>query len=134
MWRPWKLSNLQDTPSPLSIYVQNFFTPFFHQVTSHSNWPCVLLFDLAHKQCNGIIKEWLHYLKHELIGRFLVNNILTFDSAWELVMAQIQFSLTKEIKIVRPDCTPYHPHPPHHTHTHTHTPLPSKWTSYVYHP
>ena len=108
------------SPSPLSIYVQNFFTPFFHQVTSHSNWPCVLLFDLAHKQCNGIIKETLHYLKCELIGRFLVSNILMFDSAWDLVMAQIQFSLIKEMKIVRPDCTPYHPIP-HITHTHIHT-------------
>ena len=26
-----------------------------NQVTLHSNWPRVLLFDLAHKQCNGII-------------------------------------------------------------------------------
>ena len=27
-----------------------------NQVMPHSNWPRVLLFDLAHKQCNGIIK------------------------------------------------------------------------------
>ena len=27
------------------------------QVTSHSNWPCVLMFDLTHKQCSGIIKD-----------------------------------------------------------------------------
>ena len=59
-----------------------------NQVTSHSNWPRVLLFDLAHKQCNGIIKEWLHCLTSESNGRFLVNNILMFDS-WCLVMAQI---------------------------------------------
>ena len=26
------------------------------QVTQHSNWPRVLLLDVAHKQCNGIIK------------------------------------------------------------------------------
>ena len=28
-----------------------------NQVTSHSNWPRLLLFDLAHNQCNGIIKD-----------------------------------------------------------------------------
>ena len=44
-------------------------------ITSHSNWPRVLLFDLAHKQCNGIIKGWLHYLKSESNTRFFVNNI-----------------------------------------------------------
>ena len=33
-----------------------------NQVTSYSNWPSVLLFDLAHKQCSGIIKGWLHFL------------------------------------------------------------------------
>ena len=27
-----------------------------NKVTSHSDWPRVLLFHLAHKQCNGIIK------------------------------------------------------------------------------
>ena len=31
-----------------------------NQVMPHSNWPRVLLFDLADKQCNGIIKEPLH--------------------------------------------------------------------------
>ena len=31
-----------------------------NQVTSHSNWPRVVLFDLAHKKCNGIIKGWLN--------------------------------------------------------------------------
>ena len=41
-----------------------------NQVTSHSNWPRVLLFDLAHKQCNGIIKWWLHFLTWESKGRF----------------------------------------------------------------
>ena len=33
------------------------------KVTSYSNWPRVLLFDLAHKQCIGFIKEWLHCLR-----------------------------------------------------------------------
>ena len=73
-----------------------------NQVMSHSNWPRVLLFDLAHKQCNGIIKGWLHCLTSESKGRFLVNNIL-FGSAWCLVMAQIQFSLIKKIKIGHPE-------------------------------
>ena len=30
-----------------------------NQVTPHSNRPRVLLFDLAHRQCNDIIKGWL---------------------------------------------------------------------------
>ena len=32
-----------------------------HHVTPHSNWPRVLLFDLAHKHCIGVIKGWLHW-------------------------------------------------------------------------
>ena len=44
--------------------------------TSHSNWPRVLRDFLAHKQCNGIIKGWLHCLMSESKGRFLANNIL----------------------------------------------------------
>ena len=77
---------------------------------SHSNWPRVLLFDLANKQCNGIIKGWFHYLTSQSKGRFLVNNILMFGSAWCLVMAQIQFSLIKKIKIGRPEHS-LTPHP-----------------------
>ena len=65
-----------------------------NQVTSHSNWRRVLLFDLAHKQCNGIIKGWLHCLRSESKGRFLVNNILVLGLAC-LVIALIQFSLIK---------------------------------------
>ena len=37
-----------------------------NKVTIQSNWPRVLLFDLVHKQCNSIIKGWLHYLMSEL--------------------------------------------------------------------
>ena len=29
-----------------------------NKVMSHSNWPLVLLSDLADKQCNGIIKDF----------------------------------------------------------------------------
>ena len=64
--------------------------------TSHSNWPHVMLLDLGHKQCNGIIKGWLHCLTSESKERFLVNNLLMFGSAWSLFMAQIQFSLIKK--------------------------------------
>ena len=60
------------------------------KVMSNSNLPRVLLFNLAHKQRNGIIKGWLHFLTSEAKGRLLVNNILL---AWCLVMTQIQFSL-----------------------------------------
>ena len=31
-----------------------------NQVKPHSNWPHILLYNLVHKQCNGIIKGWLH--------------------------------------------------------------------------
>ena len=47
-----------------------------NQLTSDSNYPCVLLFDLAQKQCNGIIKRWLHCLTSESKPRFLVNNTI----------------------------------------------------------
>ena len=70
------------------------------KVTSHSNWPRVLLFELVHKQCNSIIKRWLHYLMSDSKERFLANNILL---AWCLVMPQIQFSVIKNIKIGRPE-------------------------------
>ena len=63
------------------------------RVTSHSNWPRILLFDLTHKQCNGIIKTWLHCLTSKSKWRFLANNILL---AWCVVMAQTQFSLTRK--------------------------------------
>ena len=60
----------------------------------NSNW-----IDLDHKQCNSIIKGWLHCLISESKGRFLVNNMLMFGSGWCLGIVQIQFSL----KIVRPE-------------------------------
>ena len=47
-----------------------------NKVTSHSNWPHVLIFDLVHTQCNGIIKGWLDCLTSESKERFLINNIL----------------------------------------------------------
>ena len=41
------------------------------------------------------IKWWLYCMIPQSIGRFLVFNIFMFDSAWCLVMVQIQFSLIK---------------------------------------
>ena len=69
-----------------------------NQVTSHSNSSSVLLFDLAHKQYNGVIKGWLHCLMSESKGRFLVNTTLMFGSAWYLVMSQIKFFFLKKNK------------------------------------
>ena len=66
-----------------------------NQVMSHSNWARVVLFDLANKQCNGIIEGWLHYLTSKSIGRY---HAMLFDSAWCLVIAQIQISLIKKVK------------------------------------
>ena len=51
-------------------------TELKQKVMSYSNRALVPLFDLPHKQCNGIIKGWLHCLTSELKGRFLVNNNL----------------------------------------------------------
>ena len=73
------------------------------QVQSHSNWPRVLLFHLAHKLRSSIIKGWLYCLTPESIRRFLVNNTLMFDSGWCFFMVQIKFSLIKKIKIGRPE-------------------------------
>ena len=70
------------------------------KVTSHSNGLRVLFSDLAHKECNGIIKGWFYCLMSESKRRFLANNILL---PWCLVMAQIQFSLIKKINIGRPE-------------------------------
>ena len=118
---PWKLSKFQASP-PTVYLLPNFSTPLptwpwtsnfkrifspsstnygttnacertkskqkQNQITSHSNWPRVLLFRVAHKQCNRIIKRWVHCLTSEL-------------KAWCLVIAQIQYSLIKKLKIGR---------------------------------
>ena len=46
-----------------------------NQVTSHWNWARVLFSDLAHKQCNGIIKGCLSCLTSESKGRFLIKYV-----------------------------------------------------------
>ena len=58
-----------------------------NQVTLLSIWSRVLLLDLAHKQCIGIIKQWLHCLTSDSKGKFLVSNMLMFGLAWCLVIA-----------------------------------------------
>ena len=83
-----------------------------NHVMSHSNWPRVLLFDLAHKKCSDIINGWLHCLTSGSKGGFLVN-------VWPrcLVMTQIQFSLLKKNLDVHntrepPPSSPHFPSPP----------------------
>ena len=104
-----------------------------NQNTSRSEWPHVLLLDLAHKQRNRVIKGWLHSLISESKGRFLVNNMLL---AWSLVMAQIQYFLIKKVKIGRPKHL-LTPHPPTSDNIsfllYAVSPPPSKWKSYVHH-
>ena len=102
------------------------------QITSYSNWPCVLLFDLAHKQCNGIVKRWFHCISAK--GTFIVNNVLMFGSAWCLVMSHIQLSLIKNIKIGRPKHLLIPPTSDHISFLLRPPYPPSNWTSYVYHP
>ena len=82
-------------------------------IVRFNDWPGVLLFDLDHKQCSGIIKGWLQYLTSESKRSFLVNNTLMFGSVWCLVIAQIKFSLIKRNidHTTRTVANP-NPHPP----------------------
>ena len=57
-----------------------------NHVTSHSNWPRVLLLDLAFEKCNGIIKRFHHFLTSESEEGFLLNTILIPGPAWCLVI------------------------------------------------
>ena len=65
------------------------------QVTSHSNLPPVLLFDLAHNQCNGIIKGWFHCLMSESKGRFLVNECVLLT-----ITHRLYFLRTSKVSIM----------------------------------
>ena len=95
-------------------------------MSPHSNWPRVLLFDLAHKQCNDIIKGWLHYLTSESTGRFFVNNVWLRMSGHganpiffnEKKIGRPEHSLN--LHLLRPIISHFYP--------------PSKWTTYIYHP
>ena len=64
-----------------------------------------------------IINRWLHCLTSESKGRFPVNDIFMFGSAWRLVMLQM-----------------YLPSPTSNNALFCLTPPSSKWTSYVYLP
>ena len=92
------------------------------------HWPRVILLDLAHKQCNGIITGLLHCLTSESKRRFLVNDIL-FGSAWCLVLEQIQFSLIEKDKdwtsrtLAKPP-----PTTSNNISFFLYPPTPSKWT------
>ena len=67
-----------------------------NKVMSHSNWLHVLLYDLAHKQCNGVIKRWLTVWCQSQKEDFLSK---IFGSAWFLITAQIQFFLFKKKRL-----------------------------------
>ena len=95
--------------------------------TSHSNIPCVLLFDLVHKQYSGIIEGWHHCRTSDSKERFIVNDIL-FGSAWCLVMAEIQFSLIKQITVGRPEHSPFANAPPHYVRLSTTSHYPLQWS------
>ena len=64
-----------------------------------------------------IINRWLHCLTSESKGRFPVNDIFMFGSAWRLVMLQM-----------------YLPSPTSNNALFCLPPPSSKWTSYVYLP
>ena len=96
-------------------------------MTRHNQIDMRSVVQFSPQAVDGIIIGWLHCLMSESKGRFLVNNILMFGSAWCLVMAQIQFSLIKKAKIGRPEhlltlhplhpitshfCLPHPLHPP----------------------
>ena len=100
LWRPWKLSNFQDPTHSACPSTSKIFPP-------------LILSEPPSLQSNGIIKGWFHCLTRASMRRFLVNNILMFDSAWCLVVAQIQFSLIKKRLDVQNSC--YTPTPSKHT-------------------
>ena len=108
-----------------------------NQVTSHSYWPRVLLFDLAHKQCNGTIKGWFYCLRSESKGRFLVSNILMFWLSMMSGHGANPIFINTKIKIRRPEYSLNpHPAPTSDSISFLHyLPHPfSKWASYMYHP
>ena len=44
-----------------------------NQPTSHSNWPRVLLFDLAHRECNGILVQKVDIICVSPLSKITVN-------------------------------------------------------------
>ena len=109
-----------------------------NQVTSHSNWPHVLLFDLAYKQCSGIFEVWLCCLSSESKRRFLVNDILIIYVCLSMMFGHgvNPVFFDKRIKdwTSRTLVNPTHPLHPVTSHFCLSPSPSSKWTSYVYHP
>ena len=56
MWRPWKLSNFQDPPPPLSIYFQNSSTPLALDVQFQTKPPLQMI---TNQLKENIIQGWL---------------------------------------------------------------------------
>ena len=137
IWRPWKVSNFQDSPPPLSIYVQNYLTPLTLDVQFQTILPPLL---------QMILYMWTNEIKTKAksnhitlkftmrsILRFSPKNnamlslkdgftvwrqkldflsiILMFGSAWCLVMVQTRISLIKKIKCPEHSLIPYPLHP-----------------------
>ena len=51
-----------------------------NSVTSHSNWPRVLLFNLGHRRCNGIMKGWLYWVKRKVSCQYYINVWLSYSA------------------------------------------------------
>ena len=58
IWCPWKLSNFQNPPHHLSIYVQNSFIPLSLDVQFQMNPPLQIIINQLKE---NIIKGWLLY-------------------------------------------------------------------------
>ena len=58
IWRPWKLSNFQDPPPLLSIYVQNSPTPLTLDAQFQVNLPLQMI---TNQLKGNIIQGWLLY-------------------------------------------------------------------------
>ena len=67
-----KTVQFSTSPSPLAHHRPTFLHPLDIR-RPISNEPRVLLLDIAHKQCNSIIKGWLHCLTSESKRRFFAN-------------------------------------------------------------
>ena len=59
IWRPWKLSNFQDPPTTLSIYVQNSSTPLTLDVQFQTTPPLQMI---TNQLKENIIQDWLLYV------------------------------------------------------------------------
>ena len=100
MWRPWKLSNFQDPPSPWSIYVQNSSTSMTLEVFQKTSFKRATLPPLLQLITNqlkeNIIQGWLLYVMRSFFQEGfcfqyqLINLVwLSFDFfslSWSLII------------------------------------------------